>query len=89
MNVTSPLPFHCYLNKFSQKWELPNGYNISLTCTTNRRNYLVTEILEGSSTTQSTHLPHGVVGGDAVVTPSMEVEAHQIHAKVKFWSLER
>lgn len=48
---------------------------------------LVPEVIEVPGATQATHLPDGVVGGDAVVTSAVNVQTHQVHAEAELWRL--
>lgn len=47
----------------------------------------VPETFKVTGAAQATKLPHGVVGGDAVVTPSVHVDGHQVHAEIFTCSL--
>lgn len=48
---------------------------------------LVPEVVEITCATQATHLPNGVIGGDAMVTPAVEIQTHQVHAEPELWRL--
>lgn len=48
---------------------------------------LVPEVIEVPGATQATHLPDGVVGGDAMVTSAVNVQTHQVHAEAELWRL--
>ena len=49
---------------------------------------LVSNVIEVPSPWKSTDLPHVVVGCNAVISASVDVQTHQVHAKVESWGLE-